>query len=63
MVFTNEENFFIQVGSIPFNKGTFQFGFKHVCIYAFNKEDLDLFSKILIKQCLKLKKIWKSIDF
>jgi len=47
MVFTNRKKLlYSSRAPIPFNKkGTFQFGYKHVCIYAFNKEDLDLFSK------------------
>ena len=51
MVFTNRRKLlYSSRAPIPFNKkGTFQFGFKHVCIYAFNKKDLDLFSKNINK--------------
>ena len=47
MVFTNRNKLlYSSRAPIPFNKnGIFHFGYKHVCIYAFNKEHLDSFSK------------------
>ena len=44
MVFSKKENYYIPVGAIPASKsGKFNFGFKHICVYAFNKEHLHLF--------------------
>ena len=39
-------NFYSSRAPIPANKsGEFNFWYKHVCVYAFNKEHLSLFTK------------------
>ena len=47
MVFTRENKLlYSSRAPIPANKsGEFNFGYKHVCVYAFNKEHLSLFTK------------------
>ena len=47
MVFTHQRKLlYSSRAPIPANKsGEFNFGYKHVCVYAFNKEHLSLFAR------------------